>query len=204
MCQRIGLVTDIADVKARLNAHGSLTGSVVARADAEPGEAVPVLRYDALAGLLRMETMRWGLIPRSATKAIVVRSIVDVRACGFPAQELNDALCLSQRCLVPVDYFDEWHAKRHFRIRQADRQLMTLAGVWEDWRSPGGGVVRCFAILTTVPNAVLESIRDRMPIIVSSRARDLWFKCAILEANVKTELFRPPPNDEVSVSRSGA
>lgn len=196
MCRRIGLVTDIADVKACLEAGGELVGRAFPSADVEPGQAAPVVRYDA--GHRRMEKMRWGLIPRSAPNAIVVRSTLDVRECAFPAQELNDAL--SRRCLIPIDYFDEQRAKARFRVVQAEHRLMTLAGVWDDWVSPGGAIFRCFAIVTTVPNTLLQTICDRMPVIISSPARELWLNNVILDANAKAQLFQPPADDQISVS----
>jgi SOS response associated peptidase (SRAP) len=34
----------------------------------------------------------------------------------------------------------------------ADRGLMALAGLWENWKSPEGEWMRSFAIITTTPN----------------------------------------------------
>ena len=38
-----------------------------------------------------------------------------------------------------------------YAIALADRGLMALAGLWENWRSPAGEWVRSFAIITTTP-----------------------------------------------------
>jgi putative SOS response-associated peptidase YedK len=47
-----------------------------------------------------------------------------------------------RRCLVPVDKFFEWKntptGKRPYAIALADRGIMALAGLWENWRSPAG------------------------------------------------------------------
>ena len=42
--------------------------------------------------------------------------------------------------------------KQPYAIALADRRLMALAGLWENWRSPAGEWVRSFAIITTTPN----------------------------------------------------
>jgi len=46
------------------------------------------------------------------------------------------------RCLVPVDNFNEWKktatGKQPYAIALADRGLMALAGLWENWRSSAG------------------------------------------------------------------
>jgi putative SOS response-associated peptidase YedK len=38
-----------------------------------------------------------------------------------------------------------------YAVAPADRGLRTLAGLWENWRSPAGGWMRSFAIITTKP-----------------------------------------------------
>jgi putative SOS response-associated peptidase YedK len=52
---------------------------------------------------------------------------------------------------VPVDNFYEWEktatGKQPYAIALADRRLMALAGLWENWRSPAGEWVRSFAII---------------------------------------------------------
>jgi putative SOS response-associated peptidase YedK len=56
-------------------------------------------------------------------------------------------------------------------IALADRKLMALAGLWENWRSPAGEWVRSFAIITTTPNELCAELHDRMPVVLS---RDVW------------------------------
>jgi putative SOS response-associated peptidase YedK len=50
-----------------------------------------------------------------------------------------------------------------------------LAGVWESWRHPETGeIVRTFCVITTPANAMIETIHDRMPVIVPPDAYDRW------------------------------
>jgi putative SOS response-associated peptidase YedK len=75
-----------------------------------------------------------------------------------------------RRCLVPVDNFYEWKktatGKQPYAIALADRGLMALAGLWENWRSPAGEWVRSVAIVTTEPNALCTELHDRMPVVL--------------------------------------
>src|SRR5262249_15309906 len=48
----------------------------------------------------------------------------------------------------------------------ADRGIMALAGLWENWRSPAGEWVRSFAIVTTTPNELCAEIHNRMPVVL--------------------------------------
>ena len=67
---------------------------------------------------------------------------------------------------MPVDNFYEWKktgtGKQPYAIALADRSLMALAGLWENWRSPAGEWVRSFAIVTTTPNELCAELHNRM------------------------------------------
>ena len=72
--------------------------------------------------------------------------------------------------MVPVDNFYEWKkiaaGKQPYAIALADRSLMALAGLWENWRSPAGEWVRSFAIITTTPNKPCAELHNRMPVVL--------------------------------------
>jgi putative SOS response-associated peptidase YedK len=84
----------------------------------------------------------------------------------------------ARRCLVPADAFYEWQAvadgKQPYAIARADGTPLALAGLWEGWRDPAGGVLRTFTILTTAANADLAWLHDRMPVIVEPQDWPLW------------------------------
>src|SRR5262249_61170861 len=54
-----------------------------------------------------------------------------------------------------------------YAVALADRRLMALAGLWENWRSPAGEWVRSFAIITTTPNELCGEFHDRIPVVLS-------------------------------------
>jgi putative SOS response-associated peptidase YedK len=56
----------------------------------------------------------------------------------------------------------------------ADRGIMALAGLWENWQSPAGEWVRSFAIITTTPNELCAEIHNRMPVILKPEAWPIW------------------------------
>jgi putative SOS response-associated peptidase YedK len=68
---------------------------------------------------------------------------------------------------VPVDNFYEWAktagGKQPYAIALADRSLMALAGLWENWRWPGGELMRSFAIITTTPNELCARFTTACP-----------------------------------------
>jgi putative SOS response-associated peptidase YedK len=83
-----------------------------------------------------------------------------------------------RRCLVPVDNFYEWKKtgteKQLYAIALADRGIMALAGLWENWHSPAGEWVRSFAIVTTEPNELCAQLHNRMPVVLAPETWPAW------------------------------
>jgi putative SOS response-associated peptidase YedK len=82
-----------------------------------------------------------------------------------------------QRCLVLADGFYEWKrdgkAKQPYYIRFKDHRLFAFAGLWERWEKQEPALETC-ALITTGPNALMESIHNRMPVILPEQAYASW------------------------------
>jgi putative SOS response-associated peptidase YedK len=114
-----------------------------------------------------------------------------------------------RRCLVPVDSFYEWRktatGKQPYALALADRGIMALASLWENWRSPGGPPrsrsgaagewVRSFAIITTTPNELCAKIHNRMPVILKPEAWPAWLGEEPADAPQLKALLAPYPSD---------
>jgi putative SOS response-associated peptidase YedK len=104
---------------------------------------------------------------------------------------------------VPVDNFYEWKkvdgGKQPYAIALADRRLMALAGLWENWRSPSSGErVRSFAIITTEPNELCAQLHNRMPVVLAPEAWPAWLgEEPAGEAQLKALLAPYPSNGMV-------
>jgi putative SOS response-associated peptidase YedK len=77
------------------------------------------------------------------------------------------------RCLVPASGFYEWQnvagRKQPWYFMPADAPLFGLAGI----TSLRNGV-RSVSLITTQPNALMESIHDRMPVIIRPENYAAW------------------------------
>jgi putative SOS response-associated peptidase YedK len=89
----------------------------------------------------------------------------------------RDAL-KKRRCLIPADGFYEWKkdgkTKIPFCFTMADDSIFAFAGLWEQWKNPEGRLVETCSIITTTPNALLQDVHDRMPVILPDDGYDLW------------------------------
>jgi putative SOS response-associated peptidase YedK len=74
--------------------------------------------------------------------------------------------------------FYEWvrtaTVKQPFCFEVNKGKLFAFAKLWEGWRDPSGQWVKSCSVLTTTPNAVTSQVHDRMPVILSKDAYELW------------------------------
>lgn len=88
-------------------------------------------------------------------------------------------LKLGSRHLVPADGFYEWQVtgqgKVPHRIQLQSEELFSFAGLWDEWTDRDTGeVLHTFAIITTEANELVKPIHDRMPVILTPEAEELW------------------------------
>ena len=102
---------------------------------------------------------------------------------------------------MPVDNFYEWKktatGKQPYVIALADRGLMALAGLWENWRSPAGEWVRSFAIVTTEPNALCAELHNRMPVVLGPETWSAWLGEAPADADHLKAMLAPYSSEEM-------
>ena len=107
-----------------------------------------------------------------------------------------------RRCLVPVDNFYEWKktatGKQPYAVALADRGLMTLAGLWENWRSPAGEWVRSFAVVTCPPNESCAELHNRMPVVLGPETWPEWLGEAPVDARQLKAMLAPYPSEEMT------
>jgi putative SOS response-associated peptidase YedK len=133
--------------------------------------------------------MRWGLVPFWARDAKVGYSTINAQAETITISPTYREAFKHRRCLVPADAFYEWvkidsKTKQPFAIALKTGEPYAFAGLWEIWRdTEAGTALRSFAIVTTDPNAVVQPLHNRMPVIVPERDYDRW---------LSTESARPP------------
>jgi putative SOS response-associated peptidase YedK len=104
----------------------------------------------------------------------------------------------SDDAFVPADGFFEWTGPKENRqpiwFHRSDGGLISFAGLYESWRPSPTEKERTFTIVTTAPNALLEPIHNRMPVILEEDAIDDWLY-ARQSPNSVMELLRPARED---------
>jgi putative SOS response-associated peptidase YedK len=203
MCGRVRLSSDVSEIKLvfSIPPHRP-TPNFAPSWNAAPTDSLPVVRDDARAGERSLHMLRWGLVPFWAKDMNVGFANINAKAEGIENKPAFREAFQRRRCLVPVDNFFEWKKtateKQPYAIALADRRLMALAGLWENWRSPAGEWVRSFAIITTAPNELCAALHNRMPAILRPEAWPLWLGEEPARLDELKALLTPFPSEEMT------
>lgn len=170
----------------------------LARYNIAPGTKIMVVREskDGRLGSL----MRWGLVPPWITDASKLAMMNNARGETAAEKPMFKQAFHRRRCIVPISGFYEWKVipgqktKQPFYISFKDKSPMALAGIWETSKLPDGdtnALLETCTILTVGPNSVMESIHDRMPVILAKEDWDLWLTPDTLPTSELMPLIKP-------------
>jgi putative SOS response-associated peptidase YedK len=179
MCGRVRLSSDVSEIKLvfSIPPHRP-TPNFPPSWNAAPTDLLPVVRFERKASERSLDLLRWGLVPFWAKDLNVGFANINAKAEGIESRPAFREAFQRRRCLVPVDSFYEWKktatGKQAYAIALADRRIMALAGLWENWRSLAGEWIRSFAIVTTKPNKLCAELHDRMPVVLGPGAWPTW------------------------------
>ncbi len=105
-----------------------------------------------------------------------------------------------QRCLVLADGFYEWKregkVKQPYYIRFKDHRLFAFAGLWERWEEQEPALETC-TLITTGPNALMEPIHNRMPVILLEQAYASWLNPGLNNIVYLSGLLEPYNAEEM-------
>jgi putative SOS response-associated peptidase YedK len=147
------------------------------RGDVYPTNSVPVLMEDG--GALTVAMMTWGYpgYPDHRRPGSSPRPLINARAESvYTSVTWRDSIA-RRRCVIPARGFYEWDTKKTKHLfSQSDGGIMLMAGIYEDFRDNNGMPQRRFAILTRVSAAPVDSVHDRMPVIIPRERVDAWLR----------------------------
>ena len=160
-----------------LDVHDSRLTNLPRRFNGAPGQELLVIRQNHKTGERSLDPIRWGLIPSWCDDAKGGRKPINGRGEAIATTRTFCEAYRVRRCILPVDAFYEWRpppGRQAYAIAMKDRSPFAIAGVWENWKSPGGEWIRTFAVITSQANTLLADIHHRMPVILHTRDYDRW------------------------------
>ncbi len=169
--------------------------------NAAPQSVQPVIRLGRDSGKREVALLRWGLVPFWAKDAKMAYSSINARAEELAAKPMYREALKKRRCLVPADAFYEWQkintkTKKPFAIALRSGEPYAFAGLWERWVPKDGEPLETFTIVTTDPNELMETLHDRMPVILEKRDYERWLEPGDA-ARPPVDLLRPFPAEKM-------
>lgn len=157
------------------------TSGLRPRFNIAPTQEAPVVRVGA--GQKReLALLRWGLVPSWSKDPSIAARMINARAETVSEKPSFRNAYRRRRCLVPADGYYEWMLeggrKQPYLLQLASGAPFAMAGLWEQWRSPEGGIAETYAIVTTEAAGAPRQIHDRMPVIVARPDYETWLSSA--------------------------
>ena len=195
MCGRYSLVPK-ADFAERFGVE-NLQLNLEPRYNIAPTQTTPVITRNSPN---RAEEMRWGLVPFWAKDPSIGNKMINARAETVAEKPAFRKALAARRCLVPASGFYEWKrdagGKVPHYIFLRDTDSFAFAGLYEIWKDDAGKTLKTYTIITTTPNELMETIHNRMPVILSREDEGLWLD---KEADIPAllALLRPYPAEQM-------
>lgn len=169
------------------------------RYNVAPSQVMPALIHDGQKR--RIGPLRWGLIPSWAKDEKIAYRTINARAETLLDKPAFRQSFQHKRCIIPADSFYEWKLidkknKQPMRIVPRQGRLFHMAGLYDTWVHPvDGAKISTFTIITTTPNKKMETIHDRMPVLLPAEHIDTWLKRDNSDVRQLQALLKPAPDE---------
>ena len=191
MCGRYTL-SNPGDLLAELGVE--TTEPIKARYNIAPTQRVPAVRATADSSR-ELVNLRWGLIPFWAKDIKIGNRMINARSETVATKPAFRTSLRRKRCAILADGFFEWKkmddGKQPFHIHLADHKPFVFAGLWDRWDKGPIDPIESFTILTTHPTDTVAELHDRMPVILTPEALDLWLDPTVDDASRLVKVLQP-------------
>ena len=174
MCGRTSLFTPQPEIEARFDAEAE--APIRPRYNIAPSDELVTVHGSAPETLTFDE---WGFVPHWMDEFEGSYRPINARAETIDEKPMFRDAFGERHCLVVADGFYEWQGdrggKQPYRIALEDDQLFAMAGIWDTWEN-NGATRTSVAIVTTDANERLESIHDRMPVVLEREDEARWLE----------------------------
>jgi putative SOS response-associated peptidase YedK len=146
--------------------------------------------------------MKWGLVPSWSPDPSIGNHMINARAETITEKPSYRRLLESKRCLIPANGFYEWRREGNIKIpvwfHLKNRRPFAFAGLWDMWRDVDAEVLYTFTIITTIPNALIRCIHNRMPVVFDALQARQWLdpRLSTRSADIAAD-FAPFPSEQM-------
>ncbi|OLO29019.1 hypothetical protein BTR23_16735 [Alkalihalophilus pseudofirmus] len=199
MCGRFTLTADPSLLRDEFEIANEFETQYTHRYNIAPSQNILSIINDGHVN--RAGYLRWGLIPSWAKDSKIGYKLINARAETLAEKASFKHAYKKRRCMVIADSFYEWKKvhknKVPMRIKLVNHDVFAMAGLWERWHSQEGNIIYSCTIVTTSPNLFMKDIHDRMPVILTKDAQDVWLNPSIEDPTILNTVLHPFPAHEM-------
>jgi putative SOS response-associated peptidase YedK len=169
-----------------------------------PTQSVPTILQLSTSTNRQLKMLHWGLIPSWAKDSKMGSKLINARAETVAEKPSFRSAFRQRRCLVLADGFYEWQQqedkqKQPFYFRMSDEHPFAFAGLWEHWEDKDTGkTIESCTLLTTEPNELMQSVHNRMPVILEPKNYDIWLDPEVKNPELLQPFLHPYPAEEMT------
>lgn len=188
MIDRYSITASIEQIRERFSAD--VPDFIQPRYNAAPTQLLPVITSNSPEGI---STFYWGTSPEWAKNKTLSEKYINVRAEQIDEKVSLQKALQKNRCIVPADGFYAWKKAGKktmipYRFVCKDQQLFSFAGFWDEYEDTDGNEFHTFTILTTTANDLVNTVHDRMPVILGKEAEAKWLNKTTSEGDLRSLL----------------
>ncbi len=193
MCGRFTLTVNPAELQSGFEDF-IFPAQFAPRYNVAPSQPVLAIPND---GKNKADFFLWGLIPSWSKDPTIAHKLINARGETIGEKPSFRGGFKYKRCLIIADGFYEWKVdpgsktKTPHYIYMKDRHPFAIAGLWDEWHSPDGGSLKTCTIITITPNELMESIHNRMPVILDAKDYAEWLDPAPRAPESLQHLIKP-------------
>jgi len=180
MCGRFTIISDPVayQMEFDIQMDGDIKKNWKPRYNVAPSQPIPVVKREPIH---TVNMMQWGLVPNWSGSQAAKFNLINVRA-----ETINEKIYFKRlvqqgkRCLILASGFYEWQKpeskgtpKTPYYFSLRDDKPFAFAGIWESARGADEQPATC-AIITCAPNALVQPVHERMPVMLDAATSRDW------------------------------
>ena len=174
MIDRYSITASATKIHERFRSE--VLDTYIPKYNAAPTQLLPVITHSTPHGV---STFFWGTTPEWSKNKALGEKIINVRAETILEKPALKKAMMKTRCLIPADGFYAWKkvGKKTaipYRFLALDQELFSFAGLWEEFEDSEGNEMHTFSIITIMANAMVATVQERMPAILTPASEKIW------------------------------
>ncbi len=194
MCGRFALSIPLNKIAEYFQAIN--TSNLQASYNIAPGQEIAAVINDTCRKIINL---KWGFIPTWAKDPAIGYRMINAKSETLAEKPSFREALKKRRCIIPATGFFEWNKsgkeKTPFYIHMKDDSFFSFAGLYEYWQDREGKTLSTCTIITTCSNTLINTIHNRMPVILSEEQALSWIDMSLDISDVLPLLIPYNPDE---------